>query len=151
MSAPDDSPLTASAVIEGPMNLFTVSGQIYALVDGQVVPLTAEAARVVRMAGETARKASEDQRGEPSASAPLALTGRFRLYFNRHGAAPLSWCIAPESGAWEMAVRSVAITVPAETVYAPKSEPDEEDGRPSAWIAVEGRLEVEAEGRARIA
>jgi hypothetical protein len=68
--------------------------------------------------------------------------GAFRVYFNRHGAAPLVWCIAPEDGAWELAVAAIDIRQPACTVYRPKTTPDEVDGKPSAWIAAAGRLVV---------
>jgi hypothetical protein len=71
--------------------------------------------------------------------------GTFRVYFNRHGAAPLVWHIAKvvqEEGvevvAWELAVRTVTTV------------PDDEDGRPSAWFRTEGRLRVDAAGKARI-
>lgn len=81
----------------------------------------------------------------------MTAVGRFRVYFNRHGAAPLTWCVAPDDGGgWEMSVRSVEIVAPARTVYQPKIAPDEDDGRPSAWIAVDGRLTVAASGHATI-
>lgn len=83
-------------------------------------------------------------------SATPVSVGAFRVYFNRHGAAPLVWCVAPESGAWELAVRSCTITVPLVTVYRPKSTPDDEDGRPSAWIAATGALWLDENGRALI-
>lgn len=76
--------------------------------------------------------------------------GKLRVYFNRHGAGELPWCVAPEVGGWEIAVRGVAISVPAWTVYQPKETPDHEDGRPSAWVACEGRLLVTPDGRAQI-
>jgi hypothetical protein len=81
---------------------------------------------------------------------PLTLVGHWRIYFNRHGADSLAWCVAPESGAWEIAVRSVTVSTPARTVYAPKATPDDEDGKPSAWFSVGGRLEVGADGHAAI-
>jgi hypothetical protein len=77
-------------------------------------------------------------------------TGRFRLYFNRHGAAPLTWCLSPVDGLWELAVRTVNLNAPSETVYKPKAEADEDDGRPSAWIECEGQLTVFAHGHASI-
>jgi len=80
----------------------------------------------------------------------FALTGRWRVYFNRHGAADRPWCVAPEAGGWEVAVRSVGISTVAETVYQPKAVPDDEDGRPSAWIAVDGYLTIHMSGHASI-
>ena len=81
----------------------------------------------------------------------MTSTGKFRVYFNRHGAEPLMWCISPESGLWELAVRSVQLATPtAETVYRKKETADEDDGRPSAWIAVEGVLTVHTHGHATI-
>lgn len=74
----------------------------------------------------------------------------WRVYFNRHGAAERPWCVAPDAGGWEIAVRSVGIATVAETVYRPKATPDDEDGRPSAWIAVDGYLTVLASGHATI-
>lgn len=80
----------------------------------------------------------------------FALTGIWRVYFNRHGAAGRPWCIAPDAGGWEVAVSSVSISTVAETVYRPKPTPDDEDGRPSAWIAVDGYLTVHLTGHATI-
>lgn len=77
-------------------------------------------------------------------------TGTFRIYFNRHGAAPLMWCVSPEEGDWEIAVQHVEIHVEAWTVYEPKATPDDEDGRPSAWIRVTGELDIRHGGIARI-
>lgn len=76
--------------------------------------------------------------------------GRFRVHFNRAGAAPLVWCVASIDGQWEIAVREVTINGHARTVYAPKSTSDDEDGKPSAWISVDGRLDVLVDGRALI-
>lgn len=76
--------------------------------------------------------------------------GRFRIYFNRHGADGRAWCVAAESGAWELAVKSWSAVVPIASCYAPKATPDDEDGRPSAWIAVEGVLTVSESGHATI-
>lgn len=76
--------------------------------------------------------------------------GKLRVYFNRHGAAPLMWCVAPDEGGWEVAVASVGISAIAETVYRPKPTADEDDGKPSAWIAVEGQLTVFPTGHASI-
>ena len=74
--------------------------------------------------------------------------GAFRLHFNRHGAAPLVWCVSVP-GMWELAVRGFTSTVPLSTVFSPKSTPDHEDGQPSAWLLVHGRLTVR-EGWAHI-
>ena len=89
----------------------------------------------------------------PFAAAPagFAMQGRWRVYFNKHGRADLPWCIAPAAGGWEIAVPAVLITTEAETVYQPKATPDDEDGRPSAWLFVEGKLVVAlGAGRATI-
>ena len=89
-------------------------------------------------------------------NASLAFTGKLRVYFNRLGAAPMMRCVSPEfkgpDGLWEIAVRSVAIGpgVQSETIWRPKETPDDEDGRPSGWIAAEGRLSVFPDGTARI-
>lgn len=80
----------------------------------------------------------------------FASVGSWRVYFNRHGAAGKPWCIAPEAGGWEIAVSGVVITAIAETVYRPKATPDEVDGRPSAWVAVDGQLTVLDSGHATI-
>ncbi len=80
----------------------------------------------------------------------LRAPGCYRLYFNRHGAAPLVWCVAPDGGGWELAVKSVEITAPCATVYTAKPTPDDEDGQPSAWIRVEGVLTVDADGHATV-
>ena len=87
-----------------------------------------------------------------SASTPPAMTcaGVFRVYFNRHGAAGLPWCVAPEDGSWELAVATVGILVTAIARYQPKSTPDDEDGRPSAWFEVDGRMTVRPGGHAAI-
>lgn len=68
--------------------------------------------------------------------------GAFRVYFNRHGAAPLVWCVAPLAGGWEIAVAHVVLKAPARTSYTPKPEKDEDDGKPSAVIEVYGRFEL---------
>jgi hypothetical protein len=72
----------------------------------------------------------------------MKATGTFRIYFNRHGAAPLVWCVATDD--WELAVAAVEITAAVRTVYEKKLIPDEEDGRPSAWLEVKGELIVSA-------
>lgn len=92
----------------------------------------------------------ETKAGPCAVAAGFAMHGRWRVYFNKHGRADLPWCIAPDGGGWELAVPSVLITTDATTAYQPKATPDDEDGRPSAWIAVEGVLTV-AGGRASIA
>lgn len=80
----------------------------------------------------------------------FALAGRWRVYFNRHGAVGRPWCVAPDAGGWELAVASIGISAVAETVYQPKTTPDDEDGRPSAWISVDGYLTVHDSGHASI-
>lgn len=80
----------------------------------------------------------------------LTAVGKWRVYFNRHGAEPLMWCISPDGGGWEITLRSVQIATIAETVYQKKETPDEDDGKPSAWIATEGQLTVFPFGHATI-
>lgn len=79
------------------------------------------------------------------------ISGSWRVYFHRLNPDGLPWCVAPDAGGWEIAVRNVAIDVPCRAAYYPKAMPDDEDGRPSAWIAVTGTLTVSEDGMARIA
>lgn len=72
----------------------------------------------------------------------MTFIGALRCYFNRHGAAPLVWCVAPLAGGWELAVEHVVLKAPARTSYTPKETADEDDGKPSAVIEVYGRLEL---------
>lgn len=87
-----------------------------------------------------------DPNAEPDLEAQLAAAtmryaGRLRLHFNRHGAAPLVWCVATDD--WELAVSAVAISgAPVASQYQPKATPDDEDGRPSDWLEVDGLLIV---------
>lgn len=76
--------------------------------------------------------------------------GKFRCYYNRHGAAPLMFCIAPVVGAWEIAIQTVDIKVPSRLVYRAKATDDDDDGKPSAWVECEGELEVFESGYARV-
>lgn len=68
----------------------------------------------------------------------MTFAGKFRLHFNRHGAAPLVWCVATDE--WEIAVAGIDCTAPMVTVYRPKETPDDEDGKPSAWLETRGTL-----------
>lgn len=90
--------------------------------------------------------AAHEIRPWPAAAASLVARGTFRVYFNRHGAAPLVWCVAPvllgDHAGWELAVASVSIRTLVGTVHQPKATPDDEDGRPSAWIVATGVLTV---------
>ena len=70
----------------------------------------------------------------------MTLTGTFRIHFNRHGAAPLVWCVATDE--FSLAVASVVINAPLVSVFRPKATPDDEDGLPSAWLQVTGTLEL---------
>jgi len=92
--------------------------------------------------------------GVQLSSAPLrrefSMQGRWRIYFNRHGAEPLMWCVSPDEGGWEIAVRDVQIATIAEAVYRKKETADEDDGRPSAWFLCEGVLTVFLSGFATI-
>lgn len=79
---------------------------------------------------------------------PMMCKGTFRVHFNRHGAAPLVWSVATDS--WELAIAELVIDgAEVRTVYRPKPTPDDEDGKPSAWLEVTGVLAV-AGGEARI-
>jgi len=72
----------------------------------------------------------------------IVIKGTFRVYFNRHAAAPLVCCIAGDDG-WELAVAEVIVTSPLHTVYRPKATPDDEDGKPSFWLLTSGTLTVD--------
>ena len=79
----------------------------------------------------------------------LTYTGPMRVHFNRHGAAPFVWCVSVE-GSWEIAVSNIEISTAIRTAYRPKTTPDEDDGKPSAWLETYGRLSVYANGIACI-
>lgn len=69
--------------------------------------------------------------------------GKLKLHFNRHGAAPLVWCLS--TGNFEIAIKGVRVFgIAFETVYRPKETPDDDDGIPSAWLAPVqcGKVEV---------
>lgn len=70
----------------------------------------------------------------------MVTTGTFRIYFNRHGAAPLTWCV--HNGAWEIAVSEVRVVGVCRTVYKQKAAADEDDGIPSGWIEAQGKLKI---------
>lgn len=81
----------------------------------------------------------------------MTMLGQWRVYYNRHGAEPLMWCISPVDGGWELAVASVHFAgVNAGAVYRKKPTADEDDGKPSAWIECEGQLTVLDSGHASI-
>lgn len=84
----------------------------------------------------------------------MKATGTFRLSFNRAGAAPRVWSVALVEGddvLWELAVPAFGCDgVQLHTVYRPKATPDDEDGKPSAWLECAGELEVLADGSAVI-
>ena len=85
------------------------------------------------------------------ASPSSIYVGTLRVHFNRHGAAPLVWSVMPADGRWEVAVKRVELAGVAMTsVYKPKAMPDDEDGKPSAWFEVTGRLELGADGTATV-
>jgi hypothetical protein len=74
----------------------------------------------------------------------MTTTGQFRVYFNRHQAAPLVWCVATDC--FEVAVATVAISAPVRAIYEPKATPDHEDGKPSAFLEVFGTLIIDGDG-----
>lgn len=81
----------------------------------------------------------------------LVATGWFRIYFNKHGAAPLMWCISPAAtSGWEIAVPSIVCHTTVETRYVRKLTPDEDDGKPSAWLETFGELTIDDTGNAVI-
>lgn len=82
----------------------------------------------------------------------MQYTGALRIYFNRLSAEPMMWCVSPQDGLWEIAVRMVSIGpgLTAWTVWKSKETPDDEDGRPSAWLAASGHLRIFADGTATI-
>jgi len=82
----------------------------------------------------------------------MQYVGALRVYFNRLSAEPMMWCVSPEAGEWELAVRTVKMgpSVTSETVWRRKETPDDEDGRPSAWLATTGHLRIYADGTATV-
>ena len=85
----------------------------------------------------------------------VEVDGRFAVYFNRHQAAPLVWCIAlldiAGSPVWELAVSELVIEKTTATArYRPGQSDDSESGIPSAVIECSGRLTVLKSGFARI-
>lgn len=79
----------------------------------------------------------------------FSIAGSFRVYFNRHQAAPLVWCVAVMDTEdviavpkLEIACAELTIDAPVTTVYALKATPDE-DGKPRAWLEVTGVLIVD--------
>jgi hypothetical protein len=71
---------------------------------------------------------------------------QWRIYFNRHGAAPLMWCVSDVHGTFEICVPRVHIDVPSWFVYRAKESADDDDGRPSGWVECEGVLELSDNG-----
>lgn len=85
----------------------------------------------------------------------MVITGRFRISFNRHGAAPLIWSVSliarDDTQLWELAVRSIEFKdVNVVTVYAPKATADDDDGQPSAYLVASGELIVDLDGSAAL-
>ena len=81
----------------------------------------------------------------------MTLEGVFRISFNRHGAAPLVWSVAPLDGngnpIMDIAVRAIGLDrVKVATMYAPKATSDDEDGQPSAYLVAAGTLTVDESG-----
>lgn len=90
-------------------------------------------------------------KGPDGRLAGAIFTGRMRVHFNhfnRHGAAPLVWCIATDT--FELVVTNFTITTPLRPVYRPKATADDDDGKPSAWLETVGTLTIGADGHARI-
>jgi hypothetical protein len=73
---------------------------------------------------------------------PVRAEGKFRLYFNRHGAAPLVWCVSCPDGAWVIAVKGYCISSELWSAYTLKHTPGDEGGKPSAWLETIGQLEI---------
>lgn len=72
----------------------------------------------------------------------------FRIYFNRHSAAPLVWCVAGPG--YELALAELVVRTPVTYRYRPKETPDDEDGKPSAWCEAAGTLVIDSIGRAEL-
>lgn len=101
--------------------------------------------------GESASFADAVGRPDGKAQAmPISCYGIWRVYFHRLNPEGLAWCVSPDDGSFEIAVRDVLIRARASTVHRPKATADDDDGRPSAWIRVEGLLTVGADGVATI-
>lgn len=106
--------------------------------------------------GKSAGTAAHRGRGDSAARSrrkdrQVRLTGLFRLSYNRAGAAPLIWSIAPldKDGVpiVDIAVAGFSIDgARVASVYQPKATPDDEDGKPSAYLVVEGTLTIDASG-----
>lgn len=80
-------------------------------------------------------------------------SGRFRLHFNRHGAAPFVWSVVPlnADGSPRMEIAVSEFHVGAlRSVFQPKATSDDEDGKASAWLEVDGTLSIDEQGVARI-
>jgi hypothetical protein len=110
---------------------------LYRAGDGPVEQQIAGLARKIHASGVTPSSLAIGQ--------SFAMYGRWRVYFNRHQAAPLVWCVASDH--FEFAVADLVIEVPVRTVYQPKAMPDDEDGKPSAWLEFEGTLLIDANSR----
>lgn len=93
------------------------------------------------------RQLRED-RAAMAADVAFSFRGTVTVSFNRHGAAPLVWSI--NGSTFELAVREVVIETTVRTSYAPKSTPDDEDGKPSAFLVVAGLVTVRRDGTASI-
>jgi hypothetical protein len=125
-----------------PMNPMRLRDEMWCDTCGKSVGGIEVLARQARVAGTSPSSLTIGQ--------SFALSGSWRVYFNRDGAADKPWCVSPVDGRWEVCVNSVGISAVAETVYQPKATADSDDGKPSAWIAVDGCLTVHASGHATI-
>lgn len=58
------------------------------------------------------------------------------------------WCVSEPAGLWEISAQSVGFEgIAGKTVTEPnKMVPDDEDGKPSGWIEVDGTLAIKAGG-----
>lgn len=112
------------------------------MTDDLHAPLSPELAEIARAIAGTGTKPS----ARPICRS-FRLAGTFRVYFNRHQAAPLVWCIMAAAGNLELAVAAIEIDASTRTVYRPKATPDDEDGLPSAWLEVDGVLEVDIDNQ----
>lgn len=79
----------------------------------------------------------------------------WRIYFNRHQAAPLVWCVAAQADQsskvmFEVAVSALGCTAGIVSAYEPDSGPSDDTGRPVAWFEAYGELTVDELGRATI-
>lgn len=79
----------------------------------------------------------------------LTYCGWMRLHWNK-GETERPWCISLESG-WQLEVKTLSTNgVLCTWVLIEKPIPDEDDGKPRAWVDTYGVLNVDCQGHAVI-